>query len=96
MYARTPKIIRKAFPKRVPISLTKSSWSPPRSKPNEKPLTLIVSNLLEIDVSSSLNSTSMRGCSIKAPSLPPNSSAIFALSIVIIAKPAVEVVASES
>ena len=64
----------------------------PSSSPNENPETLIPP--IDISFKESARATSIRGCSINAPSEPPKSWTINELSIVTIAKPAEAVVKS--
>ena len=94
IYASTTRIIKKACPNNKPISARKSSPSLPNKRPKENPDTLI--SPIEISDSASERATSIRGCSMNAPSDPPNSWTINELSIVTIAKPAEAVVASSS
>ena len=94
IYANTTRIIKKACPNNIPISSKKSSPSSPRRSPKENPETFIFP--IDIWLNASESATSIRGCSINAPSEPPNSSAILELSIVTIANPAVAVVDSSS
>ena len=83
-----------AWPNSIPISSRKSSPSLPSKSPKEKPETFI--SPIEISDSASERATSIRGCSINAPSEPPNSWTINELSIVTIANPADAVVLSSS
>ena len=70
----------------------KSSPSSPNNNPNEKPETLTLPT--EISDNASDSAISILGCSTNAADWPPNSVAIKAESIVIIAKPADAVVSS--
>ena len=71
IYARTTRMMMNAWPNNKPISSRKSSPSLPSKSPKEKPETLI--SPIEISDSASERATSIRGCSINAPSEPPNS-----------------------
>ena len=94
IYARTTRMMMNAWPNSIPISCRKSSPSLPSKSPKEKPETFI--SPIDISDNASERATSIRGCSINAPSEPPNSSTINELSIVTIAKPADAVVLSSS
>ena len=55
IYAKTPRMIKKALPNKIPISVKKSPPSLPSKSPKENPLTSIFSKLLLIKLSSSLS-----------------------------------------